>query len=93
MIVFWTLTGLAAALAGLMVLTGARRGAGSSDVTAPTAAAELAELDRLKARGLLDDEAWAAARAEAGRRLLAEPAPQAPLVVGSRDREITLVTL
>jgi cytochrome c-type biogenesis protein CcmH len=93
MIVFWTLTGLVAALAGLMVLTGARRGAGASDVAAPTAAAELAELDRLKARGLLDEDAWAAARAEAGRRLLAEPAPQAALAVGSRDRAITLGAL
>jgi cytochrome c-type biogenesis protein CcmH len=93
MIVFWTLTGLTAALAGLMVLTGARRGAGTGDVAAPTASAELAELDRLKARGLLDEEAWSAARAEAGRRLLSEPAPQAPIVVGSRDREITLGAL
>lgn len=93
MIVFWTLTGLAAALAGLMVLTGARRGAGASDIAAPTASAELAELDRLKARGLLDEDAWTAARAEAGRRLLAEPAPQAPLSVGTRDRAITLGAL
>lgn len=93
MIVFWTLTGLAAALAGLMVLTGARRGAGASDIAAPTASAELAELDRLKARGLLDEDAWTAARAEAGRRLLAEPVPRAPLMVGARDRAITLGAL
>lgn len=93
MIIFWTLTGLAAALAGLMVLTGARRGAGATDVAAPTASAELAELDRLKARGLLDEDTWASARAEAGRRLLSEPAPQAALAVGSKDRAITLGAL
>lgn len=33
MIVFWIMTGLAAAMAGLLVLTGARRGA---DAAAPT---------------------------------------------------------
>ncbi len=90
MIVFWTLAGLAAALAGLMVMTGARRGAGASDVAAPTASAELAELDRLKARGLLDEDAWSAARAEAGRRLLSGPVSQAPLTTGSRDRAVAL---
>lgn len=88
MTVFWTLTALASALAGLLVLGGARRGAGPA--AAPEAAegvlegaAELAELDRLKARGLIDEDAWTAARAEAGRRILAqrakiaEPAPTA----------------
>ncbi len=93
MIVFWTMTGLVAALAGLMVLTGARRGAGTGDIAAPTASAELAELDRLKARGLLEEDAWVAARAEAGRRLLSEPAPQGALVVGSKDRAVTLGAL
>lgn len=93
MIVFWTLAGLAAAIAGWMVLTGARRGADLPASPAPTAAAELAELDRLKARGLLDDEAWTAARAEAGRRLLIEPAPVADPVVGPRDRGVALASL
>lgn len=93
MIAFWTLTGLAAALAGLMVLTGARRGADGSEALPPTASVELDELDRLKARGLLDDEAWASARAEAGRRLLAQPATSLPLAIGSRDRTIALASL
>lgn len=72
MIVFWTLTGLASALAGLLVLAGARRGAAPVDGAGPAeAAAELTELDRLKTRGLIDEDAWRAARAEAGRRILA----------------------
>lgn len=75
MTVFWTLTALASALAGLLVLGGARRGAGPSAVPgAVEGAAELAELDRLKARGLIDEDAWTAARAEAGRRILAQQA-------------------
>lgn len=88
MIVFWTLTGLMAALAGLLVLGGARRGVGqpASLLDARTAAAELAELDRLKARGLLDDAGWTAARAEAGRRILNAERADAPIVAGSKDR-------
>jgi cytochrome c-type biogenesis protein CcmI len=93
MIVLWTLTGLAVALAGVMVLTAARRATGADEQAAPTATAELAELDRLRMRGLLDDDSWAAARAEAGRRLLAEPAPPMPLVIGRRDRTIALGAL
>lgn len=81
MIVFWTLTGLASALAGLLVLAGARRGAAVDPQVAggagpAEAAAELAELDRLKARGLIDEDAWRAARAEAGRRILATQGEQ-----------------
>ncbi len=93
MIVFWTLAGLATALAGLLVLSFARRGADAVAPVSDTAAAELAELDRLKARGLLDDDAFVSARAEAGRRLLAtsttEPAP----TVGPRDRTVALSAL
>lgn len=87
---FWTLAGLTTALAGLLVLSGARRG---SDAIAPesdTGAAELAELDRLKARGLLDDDTLASARAEAARRLLTTVPVDAPPVVGRRDRTIAL---
>jgi len=86
MIAFWTLTGLAAALAALLVLTGARRGAAVSDVGAESGATELDELDRLKARGLLDEAAHAAARAEAGRRLLAGLTASATPVAGRHDR-------
>lgn len=97
MTVFWILTALASALAGLMVLGGARRGA--EPVIAPGApegAAELAELDRLKDRGLIDDDAWKAARAEAARRILAQQAvseagPVASLTVRASDRRWVLV--
>lgn len=72
MTIFWIMTALATALAGLAVLSAARRGAEAESVADRDAGArELAELDRLKARGLLDEASWTAARAEAGRRLLA----------------------
>lgn len=93
MIVFWTLAGLAAAIAGLLVLSFARRGADAALPVIDTGAAELAELDRLKARGLLDDDAFAGARAEAGRRLLASSAADAAPVVGARDRTVVLAGL
>lgn len=86
MIVFWTLAGLATALAGLLVLSLARRGADRAEPVANTATAELAELDRLKSRGLLDEDAWVAARAEAGRRLLAGAPVDAAPRIGGRDR-------
>ncbi|WP_292069281.1 c-type cytochrome biogenesis protein CcmI [Brevundimonas sp. UBA7534] len=89
MIVFWMMTGLAAALAALAVLGGARRGATAAP-QAETAAGlrEIEELDRLKTRGLMDEAAHAAARAEAARRLLAGEAIQAdrPVRAGPRDR-------
>lgn len=93
MIVFWTLAGLATALAGLLVLSFARRGADREQAVSDTGAAELAELDRLKSRGLLDEDAWASARAEAGRRLLASPAAETAPRVGGRDRTIVLAGL
>ncbi len=87
MTMFWIMTALLAALAGLLVLAGARRGEDASEaVTAAASAAELAELDRLKARGLLDDAAWTAARAEAGRRILSAVRDAAPVAAGSQDR-------
>ena len=88
MIAFWMMTGLAAALAALLVLAGARRGADTAEgVEADAGRRELDELDRLQARGLLDEATHAAARAEAARRMLArdrtgDAAPR----VGSRDR-------
>ena len=61
MMFFWIMTALLAALAGLLVLTGARRGADAGEaVETAAAAAELAELDRLKARGLMDEAGWTA---------------------------------
>ena len=87
MTIFWIMTALLAALAGLLTLAGARRGEdATSAVNAAAAGVEMDELDRLRDRGLLDDAGWTAARAEAGRRILsaervAEPAPARP-----RDR-------
>ncbi|GAA0649033.1 c-type cytochrome biogenesis protein CcmI [Brevundimonas lenta] len=87
MTIFWIMTALLAALAGLLVLAGARRGADAGEaLETATAAAELAELDRLKARGLLDEAGWAAARAEAGRRILTSERHAAPVRAGSKDR-------
>jgi len=93
MIVFWTLAGLATALAGLSVFSLARLGADHTEEPADTAGAELAELDRLKARGLLDDETHISARAEAGRRLLTNPSVETRPTVGSRDRTIVLAAV
>lgn len=96
MTIFWLMTGLLTALAGLLVLGGARRAAGRTtdvdqgEVDRLAGARELAELDRLKARGLMDEAAWSAARAEAGRRILAAHRAERQLSVGSRDRVIVL---
>ncbi|MBF0666124.1 MAG: c-type cytochrome biogenesis protein CcmI [Brevundimonas sp.] len=87
MTIFWIMTAVMAALAGLLVLAGARRGVDLAEpVTPVTASAELAELDRLKARGLLDEAAWTAARTEAGRRILSARRDAAPVVAGASDR-------
>lgn len=87
MTMFWIMTALLAALAGLLVLAGARRGADAGDAVTPaTAAAELSELDRLRERGLLDEAGWTAARAEAGRRILSAQRETAPTRAGAQDR-------
>lgn len=71
MTLFWIMTALVACLAAALVLAAARRGADAgADVGSAAATQELAELDRLKARGLLDEREWTAARAEASRRIL-----------------------
>lgn len=84
MTTFWIMAALLTALAGLSALAGARRGADADETV--SAAAELAELDRLKARGLLDEAGWTAARAEAGRRILVSDREAAPIRAGSKDR-------
>ena len=84
MTTFWIMAALLTALAGLSALAGARRGADADETV--SAAAELAELDRLKARGLLDEAGWTAARAEAGRRILVSDREVAPIRAGSKDR-------
>ena len=87
MTMFWIMTALMASLAGLLVLAGARRGADAGELVTPAvASAELAELDRLKARGLLDEAGWAAARAEAGRRILSARRDAAPVTASPHDR-------
>ncbi|CAN5220937.1 hypothetical protein BH09PSE1_BH09PSE1_18150 [soil metagenome] len=93
MTVFWIMALLASALAGWTVLTAARGGATTAVTAQPDlGAAELDELDRLKARGLLTDEAYEAARAEAGRRLLSTPEPTALSTVGGvTDQRAVLV--
>lgn len=84
MMVFWSMALLISALAGWVVLTAARSGLASKTTDQPDlGVAELGELERLKARGLLADDAYDAARAEAGRRLLTTPEP-APLSTGGR---------
>jgi cytochrome c-type biogenesis protein CcmH len=91
MMVFWIMALLASALAGWAVLTAARAGARPAATPQPDiGVAELAELDRLKARGLLTEEAYAAARAEAGRRLLATPQPVEVSAGGLLDQRIVL---
>lgn len=91
MTVFWIMTAVLAALAGLPVLAGARRGAEAGEaVQTAVAGAELAGLDRLKARGLMDEASWSAARAEAGRRILASERQATPLRAGRHDRHWVL---
>lgn len=91
MTVFWIMTALLTTLAGLLVLAGARRGVDVDE--AVSASAELAELDRLKARGLLDEAGWIAARAEAGRRILSSQRVAAPVRTGPHDRRWVLAGL
>jgi len=87
MTMFWIMAALLAALAGLLVLAGARRGEDTSAaVNDAASAAELSELDRLKARGLLDEAGWTAARAEAGRRILSAVREVAPVAARGSDR-------
>lgn len=83
MTVFWILAAVTTALAGLLALAGARRGAdASTEDSAALTARELDALDRLRDLGQMEPDAWAAARAEAGRRLLATetaaPVPASP---------------
>ena len=92
MMVFWIMTALVAALAGLLVLGAARRGAEADSAAESVAAAvELSELDRLKDRGLLDEAAWNAARAEAGRRILSGTRGADVILTGRHDRKWVLV--
>ncbi len=87
MTLFWIMTALLTAIAGWLVLAGARRGVGAGEAIETAAASlEMAELDRLKARGQLDEASWTAARAEAGRRILSADRVIAPVRAASADR-------
>jgi cytochrome c-type biogenesis protein CcmH len=91
MTMFWIVTAVLAVLAGLLVLAGARSGAGEAFAgDSEVSGAELTDLDRLKERGLLDEASWSTARAEAGRRLLASTRQAEPARVGPHDRRLVL---
>jgi len=84
MTLFWISAALAAALAAWLVLEGARRGAVVRGDGAESA--ELEALDRLKGEGQIDEDAYAAARAEAARRLLKTAPTTLPLATRPQDR-------
>lgn len=98
MLTFWIAAAILAAAAAALVLW--RAGGRDLSVASPEAEVyrrHLAEQDELKARGLLGEAEWKAARAEAGRRLLslddsapveAEAAPPS-----RRDLRIVLAVL
>lgn len=72
---FWIVAGLLAAGAAALVIAAAGRAArlaarGGEDPALPVYRRQLSELDELAARGLLAEDARAAARTEAARRLL-----------------------
>ncbi|KQS55314.1 cytochrome C biogenesis protein CcmI [Brevundimonas sp. Leaf363] len=90
MTAFWILTALAAALAGYSVLFGARRPAVVGPAPAERAERELEELERLRDRGLIEPEAYQAARAEAARRALADAPEPSELRIRPKDRMIVL---
>lgn len=96
MMVFWIMTGLMTTLAGLLVLSMGRRGASTmaavseAEADRDAGSRELAELDRMQARGLLDKTAWTAARAEAGRRILAALRAEKATRPGPRDGLVVL---
>lgn len=77
MLAFWLITGLIAAVAAVTVLAFAARAAAASGrpPAQEAAARQFDELDALRDRGLLEEENWRVARAEAARRLLKETVP------------------
>ena len=87
MFAFWALSGLAAAGAALLILSFARKGEpASAPAPGQALSRELAELERLRDRGLLSAEAFDQARAEAARRGLAAAADDALRPPSPRDR-------
>lgn len=95
MLLFWVAAAVLSAAAAGLVLARARA-AGQAMAEDPALAVHrrhLAELDELAERGLLDEAEGRAARAEAGRRLLAaaEAAQAAPRAATSGERRLILV--
>jgi cytochrome c-type biogenesis protein CcmH len=99
MLIFWTLTGLACAMAGLLILSSARAaGQGGVPTDGDTVrgrllARDLAELDRMAARGVLAGAELESARAEVSRRHL-DGAPDTlsePLDPQARARQASWV--
>ena len=97
MILFWAVAALLAAGASVLILLSARRAkAATDDVPADQQvyARQLDEIEDLHARGLLVEEERRAARAEAGRRLLAaaeRTRDGAPAGAGGRTGPLLLV--
>ena len=95
MLAFWIAASLLCAAAVLVVL--ARAGRTAPDAAeAPEALVyrrHLGELEEQRERGLLDDQGYAAARAEAARRLLSASAAPDPAPAKPRDRrsDLTIV--
>jgi cytochrome c-type biogenesis protein CcmH len=88
-VLFWTVAALLSAGAGWLLLTLARRRAAGGDETDPGVAMhrrQLAEIDDLVARGLLNEAETAEVRAEAGKRLLAaDEAARPRTLAGGRN--------
>lgn len=97
MIVLWILAAaLSAAAAALVLARAARAGRETGAAEAPEREVyrrQLAEIDELAARGLLSEPELGAARAEAGRRLLAADGEAAPLRPGGRRTVIAAAIL
>jgi cytochrome c-type biogenesis protein CcmH len=95
MIAFWIAAGLLAAAASMLMLWmgGRTPAAAAGSAEATLYRRHLAEVDELRARGLLGEEEHRAARAEAGRRLLAaEESAPSPLKTGTGGRRLLLAT-
>jgi cytochrome c-type biogenesis protein CcmH len=101
MLIFWTLTGLACALAGLLILSAARA-AGRAPVPGPVEdeaargralARDLDDVERLAARGVLSGPELETARAEVARRHLDGDTPSgaAALDVRAQARQAVWV--
>ncbi len=98
MILFWIVCAIATATAAVLIMRRAVAAGGAADAPSPeleTHRRALSELDELRARGLLDDGGWSAARAEAGRRLLkAAEVEREPLRPDSlADRRLLLIAV